>query len=34
MRDAHVKQRQNVFSTREVQHIGLYTVFNVQPPKG
>ena len=34
MGDAHVKQRYNVFGSREVQHIGLYTFFNVQPPKG
>lgn len=34
MGDTHIEQRQDVFGTREVQHFGLYTVFNVKPPKG
>ena len=34
MGDAHVEKRQDVVSTGEVEHLGLYTIFNVQPPEG
>lgn len=31
---AHVEQRHNFLSSRKIQHFWLYTVFDVQPPKG
>lgn len=34
MGNEHVEQSQNLLSACEVEHLGLYTILDVQPPKG